>query len=342
MGVGGRSTELAARQAKRAGGLTMLAGGALALISVALPSNTAGSDTLVIALGLAALVLGVSVLMSKSELPAAAIGLLVALGTVLITLATHEGAAVGGGAADNEMLYIWVCLLAFNFLSLRHALAQLGLVGVGYAWLLADVPGDEALTRWVVTMSTLLVVGILVIGLQRHRDRLIEDLSREARHDALTGVLNRIALEDRAVLELARARRYGTPLSLIVLDMDGFKRLNDTMGHPAGDAALRRIAGELDRTTRQVDAVARLGGDEFAALLPGADGADAFAVAERLRSALGHGPVRLPLSVGVAAGPPPDGTFTTLWHSADAAMYEAKRAGGDAVRVVTAPHTTPV
>ena len=90
------------------------------------------------------------------------------------------------------------------------------------------------------------------------------------RTDGLTGLLNRTSLEERAELELARGRRHGTPVSLIVVDMDGFKAFNDTRGHPAGDELLRAVADGLQRETRQVDALSRPGGDEFAVLLPGA------------------------------------------------------------------------
>ena len=124
-------------------------------------------------------------------------------------------------------------------------------------------------------------------------------------------------------------------MSLIVLDVDGFKDFNDTRGHPAGDELLRAVAQGLRRETREVDALARLGGDEFAVLLPGAALRDAELIAHRLcmiGSTLAK--PRATLSVGVAESTGRD-DFEELWHSADAAMYEAKRAGGDLVRTTS-------
>ncbi|HEY8465537.1 MAG TPA: GGDEF domain-containing protein [Solirubrobacterales bacterium] len=321
------------RLAARAAGLMMLAGAALATITVLLPPGAAGSDVLilVLALGLAALGITLVALRRASEV---VLGIAIALGTVAITLGTREGGLVGTGTSDNEMLYVWICLFAFNFLAFRHALAQLAFIAVGYGWLLSGAPLDEAVTRWLVSISTLFVAGLLVAHLRSSRNRLVGELEQRARVDGLTGALNRRSFEERANLELARAQREGKPVSLVIIDVDGFKRLNDAHGHPTGDAILRRIANRLELETRQTDAIARPGGDEFAVLLPGATTGDALAVAERLLYAgSGEEEPGVTLSIGVATGPPPDGSFRALWEQADAAMYEAKRAGGNAARV---------
>lgn len=323
-----------ARLAARAMSLMMLAGGGLTALTVFLPPKAAGSDLLILAIGSLAFLTGIALFVRARAIPEPLMGVFVVLGTVLITVATHEGGAVNTGTTDNEMLYVWIALLSFNYLSFRHAVGQLVVVGLAYAWLLGDVPADEALTRWAVTMSALLVAGVLVARQRRSRDRLMAELNERARHDGLTGLLNRRSLEERAIVELARARRDRTPLGLIVLDVDRFKQLNDTNGHPAGDTVLRRVARDMERETRQVDAIARLGGDEFAVLLPGASADDARMVAERLElAARGHHEPEVTLSIGVADGPTPDHSFDTLWRAADEAMYEAKRAGGDAVRL---------
>lgn len=317
--------------AARAAGLMMLAGAALAVVSVLLPPRAGGSDAAVLTLGAIAAVFGGGLLALRRTPSERALGVAVATGTALITLATHEGGGTETGTQDNEMLYLWICLLAFNFLTLRHALAQLSLVAAAYALLLSGTPLGEGLTRWLVSISTLLLAGLLVARLRSSRERLVGELSKRARNDGLTGLLNRTALEERAVLELARVRRDDTALSLIVLDIDKFKQLNDTRGHPVGDEVLRSIARGLERETRAVDAIARLGGDEFAILLPGATGREALTVAHRLRGhhrASGSG---VTLSIGVAEGPPADQLFETLWEEADSHMYEAKRDGGDAV-----------
>lgn len=320
------------RLAARAAGYMMLAGGVLAGVTVLLPPHATGSDALIAVLGAGLAAVGIAlIVLQRASQPV--LGVAVGLGTATIAFATAEGGAVGTGTTDNEMLFVWICLFAFNFLSLPHAIGQLALVGTSYAWLLRDLPLGEGLTRWLVTMSTLLVAGLLVAHLRRSRNRLLGELAERARVDALTGALNRRSFEERATIELARALREGTPVSLLMIDVDGFKRLNDAHGHLAGDAILRSIARRLALETRQADAIARPGGDEFAVLLPGASARDASAVARRLLVAgLGEEHPAVTLSIGVATGPPPDGTFTSLWREADAAMYEAKRAGGNSAR----------
>ena len=193
---------------------------------------------------------------------------------------------------------------------------------------------DERATRWIVAMATLLMAGLLVHQMRRSRMRVVAELERRASNDSLTGLFNRVALEERAILELARARRMNSSLSLVVLDIDGFKAFNDSQGHPAGDELLRRVARQLKFETRQADALARLGGDEFAVLLPDTPTHEAATFAGRLsRVAVGRRRVagnRLDRDRRHARG---NATFEDLWHAADVAMYEAKRAGGNAVRL---------
>ena len=315
----------------RVSGAMMLAGAALGAVSVALPPRAGGSDAIILVLVAIAAVFGVVLARSRQGLPEWLFGVAIATGTALVTYATYEG-GLRTGTDDNEMLYVWICLLAFNFLSFRHALVQLAIVAVAYGVLLTAEPAGQAVTRWLISITTLVIAGILVYRLRASRDRLVAELTERATTDNLTGLLNRGALEERAMLELSRARRDGSPVSLIVLDIDGFKAFNDSLGHPAGDELLRAVADGLRLQTRQVDALARLGGDEFGVLLPGAAVGDAVVVADRLRDAARiDGGAWATLSLGVAEG---DGSeaFEELWHQADAAMYDAKRAGGDAVR----------
>ncbi len=124
------------------------------------------------------------------------------------------------------------------------------------------------------------------------------------RHDALTGLLNRRAYEERLPVEIARANRFGWPLSLCLLDLDGFKQLNDTLGHPAGDRALQQVAALIDES-RLADDGFRIGGDEFAILMPETEPADAELAAARLCKSIrdiGMSDGSLGASFGVAAG----------------------------------------
>ncbi|HYR27132.1 MAG TPA: GGDEF domain-containing protein, partial [Thermoanaerobaculia bacterium] len=134
--------------------------------------------------------------------------------------------------------------------------------------------------------------------------------------------------------EVSVAGRYGHPLSAILIDVDDFKRLNDTFGHQAGDELLKRFARIVRRHLRDADLFARYGGDEFVALLPSTRAAEAAHVAERLRADLAadgtvleHGTVRVTISSGIAELLPADDTLDALIHRADMALYEAKQSG---------------
>jgi len=159
-------------------------------------------------------------------------------------------------------------------------------------------------------------------------------LRHQALHDTLTGLPNRALLRDRLEHGLHLAQRDGVPLALLLLDLDGFKRVNDTRGHDVGDLLLQVVADRLRVTLRAADTVGRLGGDEFAALLPGATTAGATEAARALLSALaapvalGGQTVVVGASVGIALFPAHGADAATLLRRADAAMYAAKRAGG--------------
>ncbi|MBP6895938.1 MAG: GGDEF domain-containing protein [Pseudacidovorax sp.] len=154
--------------------------------------------------------------------------------------------------------------------------------------------------------------------------------------DALTGARSRAEFLHQAEQVAGLARETGAPLALLYLDIDHFKRLNDSHGHAAGDAVLRGLAGALRQALPQHDVLGRLGGEEFCVLLPGQEQAQAVAVAERLRLLLAQVPrpdERLTVSVGIAVLRADESVMQTL-HRADLAMLKAKQSGRD--RVCTA------
>jgi diguanylate cyclase (GGDEF)-like protein len=168
------------------------------------------------------------------------------------------------------------------------------------------------------------------------------ELARTACLDPLTGVLNRRALETEASREISRAIRYASPLALVLLDLDYFKRINDRFGHRTGDEALRSLVAVLRRELREVDLVARIGGEEFVILLPDSTGEMAVNVAERLRGAIENtvvsyedAVVQFTVSAGVTPMLSSDATWESMLHRADDAMYVAKRSGRN--RVVLDP-----
>ncbi len=169
--------------------------------------------------------------------------------------------------------------------------------------------------------------------------KLVKRLQRLSETDSLTGLANHRRIHDLLALEQARAERYGTHFSLAMIDIDGFKLLNDTHGHPAGDTVLRQIAGMLAESTRASDIVGRYGGDEFLLILPETAPTEAAALADKLRAALAQTPYvtptgeRIPLcaSFGIAAYPNDGRDGNELVAVADANLYASKRRGGDAV-----------
>jgi diguanylate cyclase (GGDEF)-like protein len=189
--------------------------------------------------------------------------------------------------------------------------------------------------------DTLLVVAAVALGLLilcaslfRLVSRASRKLRRQALHDALTGLPNRTFLHREGARAIAAARRHETAAALLLIDLDRFKEVNDTLGHDHGDELLVEVAGRLGRALRAQDVLARLGGDEFAILLPDVPHRGAVAeVAARLHRtlddpfALRGVALTLEASIGVAVHPDDGPDLTTLLRRADVAMYEAKQSG---------------
>jgi diguanylate cyclase (GGDEF)-like protein len=181
-------------------------------------------------------------------------------------------------------------------------------------------------------------------GVAIENARLHRVVERQAVTDALTGLANRRQFYEVLGREYERAQRFGTPLSLILLDIDDFKQINDTRGHLAGDAVLHGVATTLAELIREIDMAARYGGEEFAILLPQTGPEGAALLAERLRREIASRPIRfgpdeiegITASFGVAAGPEDSMTQIDLIASADAALYQAKRDGKNHVTVAEA------
>lgn len=167
----------------------------------------------------------------------------------------------------------------------------------------------------------------------------IDHLRGEADIDHLTGLANRRRFRVALSRELERWRRYDVPCALLMLDIDHLKRINDTLGHPAGDLVIREVAETLMRVSRDNDTAARLGGEEFALLLAGIDGTKAELAANRLRAILAEQPVEdvgnITVSIGIAACPAHADSERTLYAASDEALYVAKNKGRN--RVAVAP-----
>jgi diguanylate cyclase (GGDEF)-like protein len=163
----------------------------------------------------------------------------------------------------------------------------------------------------------------------RENQRLFAEVQRLAVTDPVTGLFNRHKLNETLELEIERAHRYRRPLSLIIIDMDRLKAINDMYGHPAGDEALRTVAAAIRSQVRRVDLATRYGGDEFVILLPEASESDARAIAERISAEIGGrnpGPWQVSASFGVAAWQDGIATGEEMIDRADRELYANKRA----------------
>ena len=263
-------------------------------------------------------------------------------GIGLVSAAVYfNGERHGGPALFNEFFYVWPALYAGYFFSRGWLAAALGTTAGAYAGVLVTigVSGQIGVTRWMVAISSVAGLAIAAHVLRRQRDRLIDRLRQAVRTDPLTTVLNRRGFDEAFVRELERLSRTDAPLSVLVGDVDHFKRINDRFGHGAGDDALAAVGRTLQEEVRLIDTVARIGGEEFALLLPATDESGAYDVAERLRAAVSQvrdpEARRLTISFGAVTCHARCTTSDELLAAADSAMYEAKAAGRD--RTVMSP-----
>jgi diguanylate cyclase (GGDEF)-like protein len=219
--------------------------------------------------------------------------------------------------------------------------ALLMVVGTPIALYQVSIGGDSNLGQiiafgahsWAYVLVAVGFLASVLIEYQQH-------LSHLATEDPLTRLLNRRGLQDALRISIAHARRHGLPTSAIMIDIDYFKRVNDSFGHETGDHVIQLVASMIERLCRESDVVARTGGKEFLIILADTDSASARILAERVRQAVGERPLvvdqhRIPvtISLGVASA---SGEFNLdeLSQEADQAMYLAKRGGRNRVASV--------
>lgn len=306
----------------RAAALMWAVGGVLAIAAAVLPHSRQLNEPAVLVTGFAACVAAVAYLTWREKLPWPVLGVTPVVSILVITLLVH----FGGGrvvSASFSMLYVWVALYVAYFLSRPALVGHMAVAHTAHALVLIGHPTENApFTIWLFAAGTSVVVGSMV-------SHLVGSLRGQARLDGLTGLLNRRAWDETLGQELYRARREGRPVSVAIVDMDHFKRMNDRWGHQFGDALLRRVAAAWSDALRATDSLGRFGGDEFALVFPDTRAQEAVGVMERLRDVL---PAGLSVSVGVAEW---DGWEAPedLLRRADAALYEVKEAGRGATRI---------
>lgn len=272
----------------------------------------------------------------------------------IIVFGTHATAMIVSAALlpDGLVLALPAITGAMFPLALVEARLHRLLAMVLFPTLMFLTLGAAVLPQQIYTSSVLvyalalgLAGGIAIVQGRLRRAAFMDEraLAYCAHHDSLTGVLARGHLTALANHDLALARRYGRPLAIAMLDIDYFKRVNDTYGHPAGDALLCAVSRVCSAQLRASDYLGRVGGEEFVSVMPETGVAEALACAERMRRAVAGirletptGTVACTISIGVAALGPDKADFGALLGAADAALYQAKSNGRD--RVVLAPH----
>ena len=201
---------------------------------------------------------------------------------------------------------------------------------------LADKTENEGFTREDIALVELL--GQL-IGASIGNISLFERIQHQARTDGLTGLANHRTFYEVLEKELWRSKRYGEQVSLIMVDIDNLKSINDTYGHKAGDSVIIEISRRIRESVRQIDTAARYGGDEFAIILPNTSLTDATVVAERMVSVVSSTPViwrkdEIPISISVGLGQyGPDDTPDDITARSDKALYAAKQAGKNTFKI---------
>ena len=256
----------------------------------------------------------------------------VSLSMVAAILLFHH---LSGSLLDLYVLFLAPSLLAAWFLGLRGG--ALVTLASGLGWLYSDLTLKDAIPLWANIANNMarLFIFLVLVWLVHRIHVLTEQLLSLSRTDGLTGLANRRAFLDRGELEVRRAQRNEAPLSVMFIDLDNFKLVNDTHGHEVGDELLRGFGEILRGSIRATDLAARLGGDEFAVVLPETTGTEAIRVSEKLKAqaAATLAGLNLPvsLSIGIATfnrEPPP---FEAALRCADHLMYEVKEAGKNAI-----------
>ena len=257
-----------------------------------------------------------------------AFGNLLFLSAAAFTLWICFSAWRHGSRAAGWFLLAWLLLEIFNIATTIQLLLSDG--ETGDALLYSGMP--------LAMVAAAVLTALGVADRLRGQRIALTEAERRAQTDPLTGVLNRRSLIERLDIACTRARTRGLPISLLFIDLDHFKEINDTFGHQAGDACLHAIVGPIQSELRQSDVIGRYGGEEFVVILSSADSSAARPIAERIRGRVadvrveGYGePISLTCSIGIAASDMLGVWGQHLIARADAAVYVAKRAGRNRV-----------
>jgi diguanylate cyclase (GGDEF)-like protein len=251
-----------------------------------------------------------------------------------------RGGGAGGTAGSAALVLIALQMCAFR--SRREAWLQFGWAAAVFGTALALEFGVAASAgSWAIEVTVLAILTAAGTWTRRSFDEMLSELHHQADHDPLTGLFNRDGLHRHTTRELHRLQYSAgqVDVTVLMIDIDHFKTVNDTWGHPAGDEVLVWLSGALRASVTPPESVARFGGEEFLVVLPGKDLAVAYDRAERLRQLIASAAASLrhpvTVSIGVACGtiPTRGGDLSELYPRADEALYRAKEAGRNRVEV---------
>ena len=284
------------------------------------------------ALSAFAALLGLALVRTHRRVPPWIINVLPSVSAVLICIPTSVDKSP---SQLGPLLLTWPVTFAAAVLSARVAWCTLGVTAAAFGMLASVSRGVDGLTLWIQVIASLTVICWMVVRLQGQSLRLREALTNLARTDALSGLVNRRGFDEALSREQSRQRRGGPAMSLLLVDIDHFKAVNDSWGHQAGDGVLRRLGLLLSTRFRAMDVVGRIGGEEFAVLIPDCPPERAYdravELCDTVRTETRAWEHRITVSVGVATSDGPETTADALFAAADAALYKAKDAGRDRV-----------
>ncbi len=263
--------------------------------------------------------------------------------TILSALAVATVASLDLGSSSPILLLLFLPLVFAALMFTPRTSAICGISALVSAALVSIINRQAAISNERAFMLFAVLSGATVLSvaasvnrtrIERHERRLLAEVADLAATDELTGCAVRRVFRERVEEEISRSLRYDHPLSLMMIDVDRFKSVNDAYGHVVGDHVLAAVGALLRTDARSFDLAGRLGGDEFAMLLPDTEPADAVLLAERIRRDLVPAlEVEVTLSIGVSGLDKSNPTSEQLFDDADLALYEVKRKGRDAVAV---------
>jgi diguanylate cyclase (GGDEF)-like protein len=320
-----------AREMARSTAALFGAASLVTIIGLVLPHAAQVDQTGLVVVAALAGTVAAALAFGRERVPLSLYPFVAVIGTLTVSLGLFfNGERHGGPVGSDEMFYLWVVLWAAYYFRRRVLAVQVVIVLAAFAATLALIhPGAAGTSRWISVSGLVIGAAVVVRMLSERNERLVGELRSAALTDPLTGLPNRRALESAFVREAAREGRGGRPFSLLLLDLDRFKQLNDEHGHKAGDRALIEIAELLRSQARPTDTAARIGGDEFALLLADTGKAEAADARVRLgRMIHEHALVSewpAAASIGLGSSEEDGASMDALMRHADMRLYAAKR-----------------